>query len=81
MRRDAREWSFPEPFRALLWWPAVSFAVAVVAPDAAIWAIIASGLALAVVGCLGPVVARRLRRAEPAVEPVAAEIPQVETAA
>jgi hypothetical protein len=81
MRSDAREWSFPEPLRALLWWPGISFAVAIIAPEAAVWAIIASGLALASGGVLVPAVARRLRRHVPQAEPPLMEIPQVKTAA
>ncbi len=81
MRSDAREWSFPEPLRALLWWPAVSVIVAILAPEAAIWAMIASGLALASLGAMIPPMARRLRRHVPPVEAAVTEIPQMKTAA
>lgn len=62
MRRDAREWSVPEPLRALLWWPAVSFVIGIAAPDAAVVAIIASGFVLALSGALIHAVGRRWRR-------------------
>jgi len=62
MRRDAREWTVPEPLRALLWWPAVAFGIAIVVPDAAVWAIVVAGLVLAVAGVLASAAGRRLRR-------------------
>ena len=75
MRRDAREWSIPEPIRALLWWPAVSFVIGIAAPEAAVVAIIAAGFVLALTGALVHAVGRRWRRDQvstltPASEPV-----------
>jgi len=32
MASEIREWSVPAPARALLWWPAISFVLVVVAP-------------------------------------------------
>ncbi|MGI5128378.1 hypothetical protein ACQEVB_16320 [Pseudonocardia sp. CA-107938] len=62
MRRDAREWSIPDPLRALLWWPPVSLAIGIVAPDAAVVAIIVAGFVLALAGVLVHTVGTRLRR-------------------
>ncbi len=62
MAPESREWSVPAPVRTLLWWPAISFVLVVVAPNAAIGAIIVAGAALAVLGGLLAAAARRLRR-------------------
>ena len=48
MASETREWSIPTPIRALLWWPAVSFVLVVIDPDAATGVIIGAGLVLAV---------------------------------
>lgn len=83
MRGDAREWSVPEPFRALMWWPAVSFVLVVALPDAAVWSIIVAGFVLALAGALIPAVARTVRREPAADRPVVevVEISEVEAAA
>ena len=47
MASEIREWSVPAPARALLWWPAISFVLVVVAPDAATGVIIVAGAVLA----------------------------------
>ena len=47
MASEIREWSVPAPARALLWWPAISFVLVVVAPDAATGVIILAGAVLA----------------------------------
>jgi hypothetical protein len=62
MPSEIREWSVPTPVRALLWWPAISFVLVVVAPDAAAGVIIGAGAALAILGIALPAVARRLGR-------------------
>jgi hypothetical protein len=61
MPSEIREWSVPPPVRALLWWPAISFVLVVVAPDAATGVIILAGAVLALLGVALPAVARRLR--------------------
>ncbi|WP_281689908.1 hypothetical protein [Pseudonocardia thermophila] len=62
MRRDAREWTVPGSFRALLWWPPVSLMIGIVAPDAAVVAIIVAGFVLALTGVLVHALGARLRR-------------------
>jgi len=73
MPSEIREWSVPAPVRALLWWPAIAFALVVVAPDAGVGAILGAGGVLAAGGALLPMAAKRLRRghaaAAPAVSP------------
>ena len=61
MASEIREWSVPAPARALLWWPAISFVLVVVAPDAATGVIILAGAVLALLGVALPALARRLR--------------------
>ncbi len=61
MPSEIREWSVPTPVRALLWWPAISFVLVVVAPDAATGVIILAGAVLALLGVALPALARRLR--------------------
>lgn len=61
MARESREWSVPAPVRALLWWPATSFVLVILAPDAAVSSIAAAGALLAVVGALLSAAARRLQ--------------------
>jgi hypothetical protein len=68
MPPQAREWSVPAPVRGLLWWPALSFLLVIVVPDAAIGSIVAAGAALAGFGALLSAVARRLQRTRPAAE-------------
>ncbi len=74
MASEYRDWTVPAPLRALLWWPAVAFVVALLVPAAAAVSIAASGAGLAVLGVVGTAVGRRLAAATPAVaaEPVAA---------
>jgi hypothetical protein len=62
MPSEIREWSVPAPVRALLWWPAIAFALVVVAPDAGVGAIIVAGGVLAAGGTLLSMAAARLRR-------------------
>ena len=71
MPSESREWSVPAPARALLWWPAISFVLVVLAPDAATSVILAAGAVLALLGVAVPAVARRLR-------PRAADTPTME---
>ncbi len=73
MPSEIREWSVPAPVRALLWWPAISFVLVVVAPDAATGAIIGAGAVLALLGAA-------LLRAGPADQPTrpAVESPTME---
>lgn len=85
MVSETGEWSIPTPARALLWWPAVSFALVVVDPDAATGVIIGAGLVLALLGVTLPVVARLLRRPATTGDPSplsfsAAEFPTTEFA-
>jgi hypothetical protein len=61
MPSESREWSVPAPARALLWWPAISFVLVVLAPDAATSVILAAGAVLALLGVAVPALARRLR--------------------
>ena len=63
MPSEIREWSVPAPARALLWWPAISFVLVVVAPDAATGVIILAGAVLALVGVALPVLASTQRSA------------------
>ena len=76
MPSEIREWSVPAPARALLWWPAISFVLVVVAPDAATSVIIVAGAVLALLGVALPALARRLR--PPAGEPATMEFPTME---
>jgi hypothetical protein len=62
MPSEIREWSVPAPVRALLWWPAIAFALVVIAPDAGVGAIIVAGGVLAAGGTLLSMAAGRLRR-------------------
>jgi hypothetical protein len=71
MARESRDWSVPSPVRALLWWPAISFVLVIVAPDAAAPLIVAAGAALAALGLLLARMTARLRAA-PAVAPATA---------
>lgn len=64
MGTETRDWTVPAPLSALLWWPAVSFVLVLVAPDAAIGSIAMAGLALVALGA----VASRLRRRPSEVE-------------
>jgi len=81
MRRDAREWSVPDSLRALLWWPPVSFMIGIIAPDAAVVAIIAAGFVLALAGVLVHTVGTRLRRRPAARLPQVAEPAELDAAA
>jgi phosphatidylethanolamine-binding protein (PEBP) family uncharacterized protein len=78
MPSEIREWSIPTPVRALLWWPAISFVLVVVDPDAATGVIILAGAALALLGVLLPALARRQRRPRPVVESPTMEFPTLE---
>ena len=82
MAPETREWSVPAPLRTLLWWPAISFVLVIVAPDAATGAIVVAGAALALVGGLLAAIARRLRAGAPvpAVERPALEETTIEIA-
>ncbi|MDN5861158.1 MAG: hypothetical protein L0H84_21345 [Pseudonocardia sp.] len=63
MRRGTREWSVPVPFRALTWWPAVSFVIGIATPpDAAVVAIVVAGIVLALTDVLIHAVGSRWRR-------------------
>jgi hypothetical protein len=79
---ETREWSVPAPVRTLLWWPAISFVLVIVAPDAATGLIVVAGAALALVGGLLAAIARRLRVSAPvpAVEGPALEETTIEIA-
>ena len=79
MPSESREWSVPTPVRALLWWPAISFVLVVVAPDAAAGVIIGAGAALALLGIALPAVARRLGRPGEHGESPPLEFPAMET--
>ena len=76
MASEIREWSVPAPARALLWWPAISFVLVVVAPDASTGVIIIAGAVLALLGVALHALARRLR--PPAGEPATMEFPTME---
>lgn len=52
MPPSARDWTVPAPLRALLWWPALSFVIVLVAPDLAAGAIAVTGFVLAALGAL-----------------------------
>ncbi len=60
MATDSPDWTVPAPLRALLWWPGVAFVLALVAPDAAVGSIAATGLVLVALGALAEAVGRRL---------------------
>ena len=81
MRRDPREWAFPDSLRALLWWPPISFMIGIVAPDAAVVAIIVAGFVLALAGVLVQTVGARLRRRPAAQLPRASEPTELDVAA
>lgn len=61
MPTQAREWSVPAPVRALLWWPALSFVLVILVPDAGTGSIVLAGATLAALGGLLSAAARRLR--------------------
>ena len=65
MAPETREWSVPAPVRMLMWWPAISFVLVIVDPDAATGAIVAAGALLAGLGGLLAAMARRMRRVAP----------------
>ena len=46
------EWTIPAPLRALLWWPPIAFALAMLQPTAAATVIAATGAGLAMLGVL-----------------------------
>ena len=50
------EWTLPAPLRALLWWPPIAFALAMLQPAAAATVIAATGAGLAVLGVLSAAV-------------------------
>ena len=50
------EWTIPAPLRALLWWPPIAFALAMLQPTAAATVIAATGAGLAVLGMLSAAV-------------------------
>ncbi|MDT7553734.1 MAG: hypothetical protein QOI16_2270 [Pseudonocardiales bacterium] len=77
MPSEIREWSVPAPLRALLWWPAISFVLVVVAPDAATGAIVGAGAVLALLGTALSALARRIRR-DPLVDAPTIEFPTME---
>jgi hypothetical protein len=70
MAPEHRDWTVPVPLRALLWWPAVSFVLVLIAPEAATSSIALAGLALVLLGA----VATRVRR-RPAAETPPAPAP------
>ena len=78
MPSEIREWSVPAPVRALLWWPAISFVLVVVAPDAATGAIVGAGAVLALLGAALSALARRISRCDPLVESPTMEFPTME---
>lgn len=50
------EWTIPAPLRALLWWPPIAFALAMLQPAAAATVIAATGAGLTVLGALSAAV-------------------------
>lgn len=56
------EWTVSTPFRALLWWPLVAFALVAVVPAASGWLVPLSGVLLAVIGGISGVIERWLSR-------------------
>ena len=80
MAPETREWSVPAPVRTLLWWPAISFVLVVVDPEAATGAIVGAGLVLALLGGLLAAAARRLTRRQEAqvAQDATMEIPRAE---
>ncbi len=78
MPSETHEWSVPTPVRALLWWPAISFVLVVVAPDAATGVIVGAGAALALLGTALAALARRIERRDPLVESPTIEFPTME---
>ena len=50
------EWTIPAPLRALLWWPPIAFALAMLQPSASATVIAATGAGLAVLGGLSAAV-------------------------
>ena len=53
---EPEEWTIPAPLRALLWWPPIAFALAMLRPSAAATVIAAAGAGLAVLGVLSAAV-------------------------
>lgn len=80
MAPETREWSVPAPVRTLLWWPAISFVLVVIEPDAATGVIVGAGAVLALLGGLLATAARRLKRPidEQVTEKTTLEIPVAE---
>ncbi|HEY0813515.1 MAG TPA: hypothetical protein VGE11_09545 [Pseudonocardia sp.] len=78
MPSENREWSVPTPVRTLLWWPAISFVLVVVAPEAATGAIVGAGAALALLGTALSALARRINGRDPAVDSPSIEFPALE---
>lgn len=66
MASEPGEWTVPPVLRALLWWPAVSFVLVLVAPDAAAGSIALAGLALVTLGAAVTALRRRTTTHEPA---------------
>ena len=62
MAPETREWSVPAPVRMLMWWPAISFVLVIVDPDAATGSILVAGAVLAGLGGLLAAAAQRVRR-------------------
>ena len=55
------EWTIPAPLRALLWWPPIAFALAMLQPSAAATVIAATGAGLAVLGVVSAAVRRAVQ--------------------
>ncbi|MBW0114912.1 hypothetical protein [Pseudonocardia abyssalis] len=67
MAPDSPDWTVPASLRALFWWPGVAFALALIAPEAAVGSIAVAGLVLVALGALAEAVGRRTRTAAPEV--------------
>lgn len=80
MAPEHRDWTVPVPLRALLWWPAVSFVLVLVAPESAASSIALAGLALVVLGGIATRLRRRIT-AEGSGAPASSEPAQVARAA
>ena len=65
MALEPSDWSIPAPVRALLWWPPVAFVLAMIDPDGAPAAIVASGALLMCAGAVVAAVAGRRKAMQP----------------
>jgi len=75
MGGEHRDWTRHGVGRSLLWWPFLAFGLVAVFPGAGVLAVVGSGAGLALLGLVGDIGARMLRRRpRPAAPPAAAPV-------